>query len=359
MIRPFRKSVLAIACALGIATPLHAAAPPEKVVFAWPGPESSTMSPYMFAVDLGFFKDENIELDMISLEGAGTVIPQMLAGKVFSSLITLDPLILSRQPGRPNFPIRFVYDAVRNSAWEISVPAESPIRSVKDLAGKTIGVGSLTFGNVPMTKAILKGQGINPDAVSMVAVGVGAPAFEAFKRKRIDALNLWDVQDGLLEQQGVKVRILPFPPEFRGVTSHSLPVTEKTIRERPDLVARFGRAVAEGTVACRANPEGCLYAYCRHYPRAGGPIAEAVRTELPILMMRLAHMTAWSPGEPQKWGAFSDRDFQVNINSLKVGGLLPASLQIRPDSLYTNQFVDQFNRFDPAAVEKRARAYKR
>ena len=30
MIRPFRKSVLAIACALGIATPLHAAAPPEK-----------------------------------------------------------------------------------------------------------------------------------------------------------------------------------------------------------------------------------------------------------------------------------------------------------------------------------------
>jgi NitT/TauT family transport system substrate-binding protein len=349
--------LLAASLALG-AAPLGASAAPDKVVFAWPGPEASTMSPFMFAQDLGFFRDENIDFEMISLDGAGTVIPQMLSGKVFSSLLTLDPLILSKAPGKPNFQFRFVYDAVRNSAWEISVPDESPVRTVKDLQGKTIGVGGLTFGNVPMTKAILKGQGVDPNSVNMVAVGVGAPAFEAFKRKRIDALNLWDVEDGLLAQQGVKLRILPFPSDFQGVTSHSLPVTEKTIREHPDLVARFGRALAEGTVACQANPTGCLTAYFKHYPRPGIPIEDSVKKEMPILQMRLANMTVWNPGQPHKWGAFSDRDFTTNVNSLKVGGLLPANLQINPQTLYSNQFVDQYNRFDPAAVEKRAKAYK-
>jgi hypothetical protein len=69
-------------------------------------------------------------------------------------------------------------------------------------------------------------------------------------------------------------------------------------------------------------------------------------------------MSVWGAGQPRKWGAFSDRDFQVDINSLKVGGLLPATFDIKPGTLYTDQFVDQFNNFDVAAVEKRAKDYK-
>ena len=203
-----------------------ASAAPDKVVFAWPGPASSGLAPLIFAEELGYTTADNIEIDVISLDGSGTIIPQMLNGSVFSSYITLDPLIISRQPGKPNFPIRFVYNAVRNSIWEISVLADSPIKSTKDLSGKTIGVGSLAFGNVPMTKAILKSDGIDFSTVQFIAVGVGAPAFQALRTKRIDALNLWDIQDVQLGMEGTEIRLLPFPQQFHGVTSHSLPVTD-------------------------------------------------------------------------------------------------------------------------------------
>ena len=334
-----------------------ASATPDKIVFAWPGPISSGLAPLIFAEELGYAKAENIEIDVISLNGSGTIIPQMLNGSVFSSYITLDPLIISRQPGKPNFPIRFVYNAVRNSIWEISVLADSSIKSTKDLGGKTIGVGNLAFGNVPMTKAILKSDGIDLSTVRFVAVGVGAPAFEALRTKRIDALNLWDIQDVQLAMEGTKIRILPFPPQFHGVTSHSLPVTNKTIAEHPDLVARFGRLFAEGTVACVANPDGCLDAYWKHYPKPSPDEATALQHELPLLKTRLANMEVWDPGEPHRYGIFHARDWTTEIQSLRVGGLLDNS-DIKLASLYTNQFVDDYNRFDQNAVIAAAKAYK-
>jgi NitT/TauT family transport system substrate-binding protein len=359
MPRPRRalRTALLAALALTLGGVLPASAAPDKVVFAWPGPPSSGLAPFSFAQELGLFKDENIEFDVISLDGSGTIIPQMLNGSVFSSYVTLDPLIISRQPGKPNFDMRFVYNVVRNSIWEMSVLDDSPIKTTKDLAGKTIGVGSLAFGNVPMTKAIIKRDGIDPASVQIVAVGVGAPAFQALKTKRIDVMNLWDIQDVQLAMEGTKIRILPFPPEFHGVTSHSMPVTNKMIADHPDLVARFGRAVAEGTVACLANPQGCLDAYWKHYPKPAPDEDAALQHEMPLLKTRLDNMEVWDDGETHKYGLFHDRDWTTEIESLRVGGLLDNS-EIKLDTLYTNQFVDQYNKFDPAVIVARAKAYK-
>jgi hypothetical protein len=72
----------------------------------------------------------------------------------------------------------------------------------------------------------------------------------------------------------------------------------------------------------------------------------------------MANMVAGNPGATKRWGAFSDADFTVTANSLKAGGLLPANFAIKPGALYTNQFVAAYNRFDPAKVAARAKAYK-
>ena len=327
----------------------------EKLVFAWPGAISSAIAPFTFAEDLGFFAEEGITMDVVVLQGSGVILPQLVNGTIFTSYITLDPLIIAREPGKPNFDVRFAYNAVRNSIWEISVLDSSPIHTIKDLAGKSIGVGALTFGNVPMTKGILKSEGVDAASVQFVAVGVGVPAFEALRRKQVDALNLYDIMDKTLEQQGTKIRVLGFPPEFEGVTSHGLPFRNKDIKERPQLVAGFGRAVAKGTVACIENPKGCLASYWKHNPTAN-TTGEAASRELELLQVRLKNMTYFDPGEPRKWGVFSDKDWTAAANSLAAGGLI-ASPNVRLDTLYTNQFVADFNRFDADAVCAKAKAF--
>ncbi|HMV38192.1 MAG TPA: ABC transporter substrate-binding protein, partial [Plasticicumulans sp.] len=48
-------------------------------------------------------------------------------------------LRIARQPGKQNFPLKFVYNYLRNSVWEFAVPADSQVKTIADLKGKTIG----------------------------------------------------------------------------------------------------------------------------------------------------------------------------------------------------------------------------
>lgn len=350
---------LALAAAIAVAALVPArAAGPDTIVFAWPGPLTIGYAPWVFAEELGFFKDENLAMSTVTLDGSGVIYPQLISGAVFTTFSTLDPLIVSRQPGKPNFDFRFVYNSARNSIWEISVLDNSPIKSVKDLRGKTIGVGALTFGNIAMTKAILQQVGVDPATVQFVAVGTGVPAFQALRTGKIDALNLFDIMDAEMQLEGTKIRLLKFPPEFTGVASHAFPVTGKTIREHPDLIVKFGRVSAEGTIACNANPAGCLQAYWKVHPelKPAGSDADALRATLPLLAVRLHNMMQWQDGEPHKLGLFSDKDWTTEIVSLRAGGQITVDPKL--DTLYTNQFVDDYNKFDVGAVVRRAKAYK-
>ncbi len=352
-----RGLLLAIALATAW-VPTKPALAADKITYAWPGVITQGIAPFAFAQDLGFFKDEGIDFEVITLQGSGVIIPQLLAGTIFSSYASPDLLVISRQPGKPDFDIRYVYNAVRNSIWEISVLADSPIKSVKDLKGKNIGVGALTFANVPMTRAILKQQSVDPNDVSFIAVGGGVPAFEALRTGKIDALNLFDVQDAQLELQGTKIRILQFPPQFRGVSSHGFPVTNTMIREHPDLIERFGRAATEGTVACEANLTGCLFAYWKMFPELKPATVDdkAIAGERSLIAIRVKNMNSFDPGEAHHYGAYKDKDWQTVIDSLRLGGQLGDS-EIKLNSLYTNQFVEAYNRFDTAKVVQRANAY--
>jgi NitT/TauT family transport system substrate-binding protein len=335
-----------------------ASAAEDKVIFAWPGAITTGIAPFAMAQEMGLFRKENINFNVVVLQGSGVIIPQLLNGSIFTAYATPDPLIISRQPDKPNFEIKFVYNAVRNSIWEIVVLDGSNVHTVKDLAQKKIGVGALTWGNVPMTKAILQQSGVGLNSVQFVAVGAGVPAFEAIRRGQIDALNLFDVQHAALAAQGTKIRLVPFPPQFAGVSSHGLPVTNKMIRERPDLVARFGRAVAEGTIACDANPDGCLRAYWKQFPDQKPEVTDtaAVARELSFVRTRLSNMIAFDSGEPHKYGVYKEKDWTTLIASLRLGEQLDNS-QINISSLYTNEFASEYNRFDADEIVKAAKAY--
>ncbi len=103
-------------------------------------------------------------------------------------------------------------------------------------------------------------------------------------------------------------------------------------------------------------PRGLLEARIRRRSPAGSE-EDAVRNELPLLKSRIDHMQFWRDGEPKKYGAYGVKDWEPNIASLREGGLIDDT-PIGLDTLYTNQFVEEFNKFDEAAVMKAAKAYK-
>src|ERR1039458_10757540 len=80
---------MALVAAFAAATivPVRAAGP-DSIVFAWPGPLTIGFAPWVFAQDLGFFKEENLEMSVVSLDGSGVILPQLMSGQVFTTFST-------------------------------------------------------------------------------------------------------------------------------------------------------------------------------------------------------------------------------------------------------------------------------
>lgn len=137
-----------------------------KLVFGTVTSVTLSLGAIVAAKGLGFFKEEGLEVEIVEFNGTGTLLPQMTAKRVQVGYPNPDVLMISRQPGKDPLPIKYFYNATRESGWEFIVPADSPIRELKDLKGRKIGVGALSFGNIPITRAMFKELGFEAELVA-------------------------------------------------------------------------------------------------------------------------------------------------------------------------------------------------
>lgn len=320
-----------------------------------------TFAPVIFANNLRFFHEEGIEMEIVEFDGSATMIPQVVSRRITVGYPNPDPLIVGAQPGRDRLPLKFFYNATRASAWEFVVPEGSAIRSLTDLKGKAVGVGSLTFGNIPITRAMFKELGMEVGRdVELVPVGTGAPAFRALTSGQIAALNLFDVQHATLEATGVAIRRLPMPERYLDLFSNGFVAHEETIRSQAGLLAGFGRAVAKGTVACEAAPENCVRSFWKTYPAqrpAGAGEDEAVARSVKIMRSRFDKFLVFVPGQQRRFGEFSQASWKDFVKTLYEGGQI-STPEITVDPLFTNELVPEFNRFDTDTVRKAARDWR-
>ena len=143
---------------------------------------------YAMAEELGLFAAEGIEVQHVVLPGAGAVLPQILQRQVTFGFPLTETLLSSHQPGQAPLPLVYVYNAGPYNSLEIAVKADGPIRTLADLRGKGIGVGALTWGTIPQTRALLRSVGWSRGATcrsspsacsapaSMHCVRTGSPA---------------------------------------------------------------------------------------------------------------------------------------------------------------------------------------
>jgi NitT/TauT family transport system substrate-binding protein len=331
----------------------------EMVRIGWPAGFASNMAHLTFAKELGIFKEENLDYEVISMQGTFPVVQQILSGGLHTGYVGVETVVNAAQPNATATPLRFIYNYTRQSIWEIVVPADSPIKDIKDLKGKTIGIAGPTFGNVPVTKAALGVVGVKPDEYTLFAVGTGATAFRALTTKQVDALNLWDTMHATLEASGFKLRRIPSPNEFESNPSHGFAVNEDLLKKNPDFVARFGRAIVKSIVACNANIEACIHSFWRAYPtqKPQGPEDVAMAREKKILGARLEKLLYIPAGAPKLIGGFTDAEWHSIIKALHLGGVITET-NIPMNKLYSSALAEQYNKFDQAAIIARAKAAK-
>ncbi len=305
---------------------------------------------------LGYYRDEGLEIVLIPSGGSNQAVQEVGAGKIPIGLPSPDPVILGYQPDN-NLKLKWVYTAYQGFIFDLRVVAGSPIRSIRDLAGKTIGVVNLASAAVPAARAMVHENGVDPKTVGFVAIGAGAQAAVALRSGRVDAAALWDTIYAEVEQEGVKFNPPFVSPTLKKLFSNGVVVTPRTFESDRDTIVGICRAMAKGTVWTLANPDQAVRIFWHVYPASkavGLGEEEAFRRSRIVLGARLANMTLdwvpikrWGWNDPTRWAAYEKFLFDQGIEKERVD----------TTQVYTNGLIADINRFAADAIAAHARAY--
>src|SRR5258708_37122625 len=121
---------------------------------------------------------------------------------------------------------------------------QGPMKDVKDLKGKTVGVFSLATGGVFFMKSYFRASGMDPEKdVGMVAVGLGAPPVDALQTNKVQGLLFWAAAQATFENAGLKLRYL-IGPDWRAYPDLTFPTLKKPTASDTALVAAMYRRAA-------------------------------------------------------------------------------------------------------------------
>ena len=310
----------------------------------------------MYAVPkaLGFFKEEGIEVNLQGSSGGSAAIQLLISGSAQFATGAAEVIMQTRDKGGK---VKAVYDIKRRSGWAIALLPDSPVKTLADLKGRTIGVQSLASGGIPIIRQSLAEVGLKEGDYTLLAVGTGAQAAAALTSKKVDSLGLWEAVYATIENQGVKMRYLDLPILDK-VAGLSMATTDDYIKEHSKVVIGLGRAIAKGFEFTQANPVAAVKVFYQVFPDKRPPgISEdqAIKGGANILAAWMANATKghgpstpWLYNSPEQW-AFSQEQILAS-GTLKT--------KRAPNEYITNEFMKEINNFDAVKIQELARNYK-
>jgi NitT/TauT family transport system substrate-binding protein len=341
-----------VLCAL--TTGASAQTAPRKIVIAHGSQQVEITHPGLYlSAPLGFDKEEGIELSVQTTQGSQQALQLLAAGRADFVQVTTETVINANDQG---VKARIVYSAVNHYNSQIAVLADGPIRSIADFKGKQVGVFSLSSGSVPYLKAVVKEAGLDPDKdITMVPTGAAAPALQALNSGTVAGLSLWAGAFAVFENQGAKLKIFT-SKDLTTAPGHVLATTEEFIQKNPDLVTKVGRIYAKAAVFATANPAATVQAYWKALPQNKPPEAgdKVAAEQQHILEVGLRDMRVEDRPD-RRWGWNDPSGLSKLQDYLIANGA--RKTKVPDDQLFTNALVDEYNRFDPAVIQAKAKTY--
>lgn len=236
------NTLMAGVVALGLPLPAMAQEM-TKVTFVQPSPSAINSFNVFVAIGEGYFAEEGLEVSVEAINGSGAVLQALSSGQAQFGRPGPGPVLAAR--GR-DVDVVFIYNFAAKSNFGVVVPADSPIQSPADLKGKVVGTGTADGAEVGFARNVLSGAGLTDGTdYTFLTVGDGGPATAAFSSGEIDAYSASTADAAILNQRGVAVREIT-PTEYQRFFGNGFVTMGDTIRNNPELVEKFVRAIHKG-----------------------------------------------------------------------------------------------------------------
>jgi NitT/TauT family transport system substrate-binding protein len=284
------------------------------------------------AVAEGFYKDAGLDVTLVQGNGSGNTAQLVANGRseiAYADAVAVSQLIAK---GAPMKVLSTVYQSNPN---EVSALKKTGIKSVKDLAGKKVGVPSGS-SQTTMLPLLLKANNLKESDVNLINMPPTAMV-PSLLQGQVDAiLGSVDSYQIQLEAQGAQTDNFMFADHGVPTVSTSIFASESYIKNNPEVVRKFIAASLKGWYFALDNPEKAVKDLKSVFPEMNEKLATAELASIKPLLCS---------GGAKYIGKAEDALWVKTQDLLSEVKLLPAGQD--PKTYYTNAYL-------PPASEMRA-----
>lgn len=225
------------------------------------------LSPFFLALERAFFKEAGLEINVAAMVGGAAVAPALASGALnigWSNVVSI------YQGHLQGFDYRFIANGAinkrgTNDVFGFQVAADSPIKSAKDLEGKTCA--SNTLRNIIHVSGLHWIDSNGGDSSKVKWIELPFPQMEpALVNKQIDAFVAVEPFVTVPSKVNKKTKVLGYP--LGGIAPRLLIAayfaSEAWIQKNGDTVKAFVAALNRGIDAHNASPEEAKATIAKH-----------------------------------------------------------------------------------------------
>lgn len=192
---------------LGTVALATAAQAATKLTIAIGGAGCLCYLPTVLAEQLGEYRKAGLEIELVNFKGGSQALTAVIGGSadVVSGYYDHCVNIAARNQNLQAF---VVYDRFPGLVLGVSPRHTGEIASVKDLAGKKVGVSAPGSSTDFFLKYMLTKAGVAADAAAVISVGLDATSVAAMEQGTVDAAVMLDPTPTLLNAKYPPLRIL-------------------------------------------------------------------------------------------------------------------------------------------------------
>ena len=201
LMRSILSSLAALAMMSGVALAQ------SKVVISVGGAACLCYLPTILAQELGEYKKAGIDAEIVDFKGGSQSLTAVIGGSADVVSGYFDHCVNLAAKGQ-QLQSFVVYDRYPGFALVVSPKHTADIKSIKDLANKKVGVSAPGSSTDFFLKFMLKKNGVDPNSVAVIGVGLGATAVAAMEQGTIEAAIMLDPSVTLLQGKFKDLKIL-------------------------------------------------------------------------------------------------------------------------------------------------------
>jgi NitT/TauT family transport system substrate-binding protein len=186
---------------------LASAAATAKVTIAIGGSVCLCYLPTVLAEQLGEYKKAGVEIELINFKGGSQALTAVIGGSADVVSGYYDHCV-NLAAKNQNLQAFVVYDRYPGLVLGVSPRHATEINSLRDIAGKKVGVSAPGSSTDFFLKYLLVKSGVDPDSVAVIGIGLDATAVAAMEQGTVDAAVMLDPTPTLLAGKFPGLKIL-------------------------------------------------------------------------------------------------------------------------------------------------------